>query len=136
MRRCPAPGEFPWSTCARSLRFSRFHRLEDASGQRSHVSLFLLCGWLGSTKSFRQSLRRVTKIARFVLQRLDRQTPHRTRNADGTDNLAAKIVNGHGRTTHFVVELPVVESNARAANLVTLPPQALLTDNCLRRHGS
>src|SRR5512143_2402921 len=72
-------------------------------------------------------------MARLVLQRLDRQTPDRSGNSDCSDNLAAEIMHRHCRTTHFVVELTVVESNARAADILELPPQALRIGDRLRR---
>src|SRR6516164_11310270 len=53
-----------------------------------------------------------------ALQRLDRQPPHRPRNADRADHLAAEIADSHGGAAHLAVELAVVKRNAGGANLV------------------
>jgi hypothetical protein len=56
---------------------------------------------------------------------LDRQPPHRARNADRTDDLAAEIAHRHSGAAHLAVELAVVECDAGGAHLVDFLAQPL-----------
>ena len=60
------------------------------------------------------------------LQGLNRQAPDRPGNPDSADYLPAEIMHGHGRASHFIIELAVVNRNSGPANFLKFAPQASL----------
>src|SRR5262245_7701005 len=73
-----------------------------------------------SAEVSRQPIGRSLNGFRPVLQRVHREPPDRSRDADRSYDLTGKVPDRHGDTTHLQVELAVVEGDAGSPDLLDL----------------
>src|SRR6266540_5729989 len=114
IRRPPRSTLFPYTTLFRSSPSRHFRVRLSAVSELGRQ----LCG-------------RLAYVPRLFLQRLQRQSPHRARHADRARDAPEEVVHRHGDTTDFGIELPVVERELVAADLLELDDQRLALDDRL-----